>query len=117
MTDEPKDIAPTSPTSPVVEEGQPVEVEDIANLFKGVIEPIARSQEIAQTEETKRAQIGADIASKFLRYFFGIAFTILIIAVIALFLGKDQLTEKIVFGVIGFIGGYAFGKGTPRSGG
>jgi choline-glycine betaine transporter len=99
-----------SPQSPVVQSGAPVEVQAIAGLFRGLIEPIAHAQETAETEKTKRAQIEANTASTFLRYSFGLAAALVAIAIMALFMGKDQLTEKISFAVIGFLGGFAFGK-------
>ncbi len=104
-----------SPESPVVQGGAPVEIQAIASLVKGFVEPLAHSQEIAETEKTKRAQIEADVVSTVLRYSFALAAVLVIIAIIALFRGKDQLTEKIVFAVVGFIGGVAFGKSAPRS--
>ena len=103
-----------SPQSPVVQDGAPVEVQAIASLIKGFIEPLARSQETAETEKTKRVQIEASTARTVLRYSFGLAGFLVVVAIIALFLGKDQLTEKIVFAVIGFIGGFAFGKTAPH---
>ena len=100
-----------SPQSPVVQGGEPVEVQAIASLIKGFVEPIARSQEVAEIEKTKRTQIEANVSSLILRYSFGLAGALVVIAALALFLGKDQLTEKIIFAVVGFIGGFAFGKG------
>lgn len=104
-----------SPQSPVVQDGAPVEVQAIASLVKGFVEPFARSQETAETEKTKRAQIEANVASTVLRYSFGLAGVLVVIAALALALGKDQLTEKIVFAVVGFMGGFAFGKTAPHS--
>ena len=101
---------PVTPKSPVVQGGAPIEVRELAALFRGIIDPIAKSQEFAESEKTKRADIEARITATFLRYSFCLAAAILAIAVAALFLGKDQLSEKIVFAVIGFMGGFAFGK-------
>ena len=100
--------------SPVVQGGEPVEVQAIAGLFRGLVEPIAKSQEFAEAEKTKRAQIEAGTTTSFLRYSFGLAAVILAISVVAMFLGKDQMAEKIIFGVVGFIGGFAFGKGAKH---
>ncbi len=103
-----------SPQSPVVQDGAPVEVQAIASLVKGFIEPLARSQETAENEKTKRAQIEANTARIVLGYSFSLAGLLVVVSIIALFLGKDQLTEKIVFAVVGFIGGFAFGKTAPH---
>lgn len=103
-----------SPQSPVVQGGAPVEVQAIAALVQGFVEPLARSQETAETEKTKRTQIEAKISATLLHYSFGLAGVLVIIAALALFLGKDQLTEKIIFAVVGFMGGFAFGKAAPH---
>ena len=102
---------PVGPHSVVVQGSEPVDVQAIAGLFQGLVTPIAKSQEYAEAEKTKRVQIEANTTTSFLRYSFGLATIILAIAVAALFLGKDQLSEKIIFAVVGFIGGFAFGKG------
>ena len=107
-------VSPVTPQSPVVQGGEPVEVQAIAGLIRGLVEPLARSQEFAESEKTKRVQIEARITSSFLRYSFGLATVILCISVAALFLDKDQLAEKIIFAVVGFIGGFAFGKSSKR---
>lgn len=104
-----------TPHSPVVDQGEPVELQAIGKMFEGLITPLARSQEIAAVEGTKRAEIMAKIAHRGLLYFFAVAFSILVIAVVALYLGKDQLAEKIIFGVITFIGGLGIGRSMPKN--
>ncbi len=66
-------------------------------------------------EKTKRTQIEVNTASALTRYPFALAGFLVVIATMALFLGKDQLTEKIVFAGVGFVGGFAFGKGARSS--
>ncbi len=105
-----------NPDSKIVNNGEPVEIQAMGEFFQGIIEPIARSQEISAQEGTKRAEILAAIAHKGLLYFFLIAFFILGIAVLAMFLEKDQLAEKIIFGVISFIGGLGIGRSMPKNG-
>jgi hypothetical protein len=102
--------------SQVVDKGEPVEIQAMGKFFEGIITPLAKSQEIAALEGTKRAEILAKIAHKGLLYFFIIASSILAIAVVAMFLDKDQLAEKIIFGVITFIGGLGIGKSMPKNG-
>ncbi|WP_111497922.1 hypothetical protein [Marinobacter bohaiensis] len=102
--------------STVVDNGEPVEIQAMGKFFEGIVEPIARSQEIAAKEGTKQAEIMAGIAHRGLFYFFAVAFVILGIAVAALFLDKDQLAEKIIFGVISFIGGLGIGRSMPKNG-
>ncbi|MCW8879405.1 MAG: hypothetical protein OQJ89_06780 [Kangiellaceae bacterium] len=102
--------------SPVVDNGEPVEVQAIGKFFQGIIEPIVKTQEIVAKEGTKQAEIMANIAHKGLFYFFAVAFVILAISIVALYLGKDQLAEKIIFGVITFIGGLGIGRSMPKNG-
>ena len=112
LPDQPSAQANITPHSPVVQGGDPVEIQQISMLIGGLVEPFARSQEFAETEKTKRIEIEANTSKSLLRYSFGLAVFILCIAILSLFLGKDQLAEKIIFSVIGFVGGFAFGKGS-----
>ncbi len=105
-----------TPHSQVVDQGEPVEIQAIGKMFEGIVAPLARSQEITAIEGTKRAEILAKIAHRGLLYFFAIAFAILAISVVALFLGKDDLAEKVIFGVITFIGGLGIGRSMPKNG-
>ncbi|KID58868.1 hypothetical protein JF50_03205 [Pseudoalteromonas luteoviolacea] len=116
MTDK-KDVQIVDPTahSTVVENGEPVEIQALSKLFEGVVTPIAKGQEIAATEATKRAEIQAKLIGKGLNYFFGVAFFILLIAFVALFFDKDGLAEKIILSVITFIGGLGLGKSLPKN--
>jgi hypothetical protein len=55
MTNE-KDATPVSPVtahSPVVQGGEPVEVQAIASLIRGLVEPLARSQQFAESEKNE----------------------------------------------------------------
>lgn len=88
----------------------------MGKFLEGIVIPIAKSQEVAAIEGTKRAEIMAKIAHKGLLYFFAVAFSILAISVFALYLDKDQLAEKIIFGVITFIGGLGIGRSMPKNG-
>ena len=104
-----------TPSSPIVENGEPVEIQALSKLFEGVITPIAKGQEIAATEATKRAEIQAKLIGKGLNYFFGVAFFILLIAGVAMLFDKDGLAEKIILSVITFIGGLGLGKSLPKN--
>jgi|SRR6266446_8612668 len=108
----PHAVVPVTPQSPIVQGGAPVEVQALEHLFKGLMEPYARSQETAQVEETKRVEIEANTTRYFLKYCFWIVSFILGISAFALYLGKEQLTEKIVIAVISFIAGFGIARGT-----
>ncbi|WP_027714111.1 hypothetical protein [Desulfuromonas sp. TF] len=83
----------------------------ITDLLKGVTEPLAKSQDIAQQEATKRAEILGRVTSKFLMYVFSVAVLVVLLAGMALFKGEVQLTEKIIIALLGFLGGFGFGRG------
>lgn len=99
-----------SPKSVIVQGSEPIDVQAIAGLLQGLVQPIAKSQEYAEAEKTRRVQIEANTTTSLLRYSFGLAVVILCIAALALVLDKDQLAEKVIFAVVGFVGGFAFGK-------
>ncbi|APG27076.1 hypothetical protein A7E78_04035 [Syntrophotalea acetylenivorans] len=86
----------------------------LTELLKGVTEPLAKSQEIAQKEETKRAEILGKVTSRFLGYIFAVAVLVVLLAAVALFKGEVQLTEKIVIALLGFLGGFGFGRGVGK---
>ena len=112
----PKETKEINPTSKVVDKGGPVEIQAVGKFFQGIFEPLYRSQETVAKEGTKQAEILANIAHKSLLYFFLVALSILAIALVALYLGKDQLAEKIIFGVITFIGGMGIGRSMRKNG-
>jgi len=109
-------IVEVSSDSPIVSQSEPVELQAVAQLFQGVVEPITKAQKIVAEEGTKRAEILAKIARQGLLYFFSVAFCILAISVYALYLGQEALAEKIIFGVITFIGGLGLGRSMPKNG-
>jgi len=99
-----------SQSSPVLHHGEPVEIQALTKLINGMVEPIARSQEVAQVEETKRLEMSVSLARSLVRYQFAIAAVFMAVSVIAMLLDKDQIAEKIIFGVLGFLGGIFVGK-------
>ena len=115
MNESPKTVVEVTPHSPVVQQGEEIEIKDIADLFSGLVEPLAKSKIIEEEQKTKRLEIEADVTKTSAKYLYGIVAVILAIAIIALFRDKDQLTEKIIFAVIGFIGGHALGKSNAKA--
>lgn len=104
---------PIAPQSPVVQSGgAPIDIQTLGTLFQGLVQPFADAQKFGESEKTKRVQIEATTVTSFHRYSFGLAAMILAIAAVALILGKDEFSEKVVFAVIGFAGGFAVGKGS-----
>lgn len=87
------------------QDDEPFSLRPIAEAVKNVGESWVKTKEIdAQADVRKRELAGRD-ASRLAKVVGGIGFLILVIALTALFLGKDQLTEKLVFAVVGFLGG------------
>jgi len=86
----------------------------LTELLRGITDPLAKSQEIAQKEETKRAEIMGKVATRFITYVFGVAVLVVFLAAAALWKGEIQLTEKIVFALLGFLGGFGFGRGISK---
>ncbi|MFI2810947.1 hypothetical protein [Microbulbifer sp. JSM ZJ756] len=90
------------------------EVEAFAGLIRSLAEPITTSQIEVAKETTKQTQIISGITKSLLRGVFGIAFSIVLIAAFALFKGEAQLAEKVIFALLGFLGGFGFGKSSNR---
>ena len=89
----------------------------IIDILKIVVDPIAKNQEAARKEETKRTEIASRITSRFFAYVFGIALLVLILAGIALLRGEPQLAQTIVVALLSFLGGFGFGRGTSTANG
>ncbi|ESP95044.1 hypothetical protein [Pseudoalteromonas luteoviolacea] len=114
MSENKVDLVDTHSKSTVVDNGETVELNDVGKLVEGFLTPYIQGQQLVAAEATKRAEIQAKLIGRGLNYFFGIAFLILAIALFALFTGKDDLGEKIIFAVITFIGGLGLGKSLPK---
>ncbi|SEA83835.1 hypothetical protein SAMN05660420_03364 [Desulfuromusa kysingii] len=85
-----------------------VEVSTVADMIKGAVEPFAESQRIAAVEGTKQTEIIVKAKTKMFLGICGLVTLIIIIAGIALFLEKDQITEKIIIAIVSFLGGMGF---------
>lgn len=79
-------------------------------VLKGIIEPFAKAQETVAIEGTKKAQIDVDVKKKFHLGIFGMGILAFALAGAGLFLGDHGLAGQIVVAVLGFLGGYGFGK-------
>jgi hypothetical protein len=92
-----------------------VDMASIGEMFRGVVEPLAEGQKAAAIERTKQTEI---ISKERTKKFWGacaIAGAVVVIAAIALYLGKDQLTEKILIAIVSFLGGIGFGKNESKN--
>jgi hypothetical protein len=89
-------------------------VEGLAHVVRAVVEPLARSQEGVAKEATKQTEI---LARSYSKVFIGIlilAGLVILLAGVALFLGKEQVTEKVLIALVGFLGGLGFGRTVRR---
>jgi len=82
----------------------------LAAAIGSFAQPLADAQKTAAVEATKQAQIIADVTRSVYRGFFYIAVMIIALAGIAMLTGKDQTAEKLIFGLLGFLGGVGFSK-------
>ena len=89
-------------------------LEPISGIFKGMVEPLADSQIQAARETTKQAEIIAKSTNKFFLGVFIIAGMVVILAAVALFQDKDQITEKVIIALFAFLGGFGAGKSIKR---
>lgn len=97
-----------------VESQAPAEVPQealiIQTLIQSIAAPIADADKVKEVEQTKRFEKWNSTLRLLLWLFFSIGFSVLIIGGIALLLDKDQLTEKIITGLFGFLGGIGVGR-------
>lgn len=91
------------------------DVQMIAAAIGSFAQPLAEAQKIAAVEATKQAEIIADVTKSVYRGFFYLSVLIIILAAIAMLTGKDQMAEKLVFALLGFLGGLGFAKWVQRS--
>lgn len=107
---DPSSVPVVQDTKAVAPEG----VEAIGSIFRGMVEPLAASQVDVARETTRQTEIIANSTSKFFNGVFAIAGMIVVLAGAALFLGKDQITEKIIIALLAFLGGFGVGKSMKR---
>ncbi|MDF2156096.1 hypothetical protein [Vibrio sp. CAU 1672] len=98
----------------LVEKQPRSETEAFAALIKNISQPITESQIIVAKETTKQTEIIAKTTTSLFMGLIGIAFTIVVLAGLALYKGETQLTEKIIIALIGFLGGFGVGKSASR---
>lgn len=108
--DAPKDVA--SSNSGITQPSD-VNVENLrlmGEMISSLVNPLARAQEVAATEETKRTQIEHQANSRIYLYVFILVGFIVGLAVLALVLGKDKIVETVITGVFGLLAGFGLGK-------
>ncbi len=113
MNDVNKDIL--EPDNDSAHKNELIEMSSLAEMVQGAVEPFAESQKKVAIETTKQTEI---IAKEKTKMFWGICFLsalVIILAGIALFLGKDQITEKVIIAVVSFMGGLGFGRHSGKN--
>jgi len=91
-----------------------VEVSAVSEIIKGAVEPFAESQKIVAIEGTKQTEIIAKAKTKMFWGICVLAALIIFLAAFALYLDKDQITEKVLIAIVSFLGGLGFGKQVNR---
>ncbi len=92
-----------------------VEVNAVSEIIRGAVEPFAEGQKIVAIETTKQTEIIANAKTKM---FWGICVLtalIIFLAAFALYLDKDQITEKVLIAIVSFLGGLGVGKQVNKS--
>jgi len=104
---------PSSNLSPEVQlppENSENEAQLIVAAISSFAQPFAEAQKITAIETTKQTQIAADVTKSVFRGFFFLSVLIIILASVAMLTGKDQMAEKLIFALLGFLGGLGFAK-------
>ncbi|MAI20792.1 MAG: hypothetical protein CMF28_06180 [Kiritimatiellaceae bacterium] len=91
-----------------------VEVSAVSEIIKGAVEPFAKSQEVAAKETTEQTKIIVKGKTHMFWGMCGLAVLIVVVSGIALFLDKEDVTEKIIIALVSFLGGLGFGKQTNK---
>ena len=87
---------------------------DLSEVIRGVMEPFISHQKSVEEERTKQATIIGGIK---LKMFWGVVFLvtlILILAAFAMYLNKDDISEKIIIAIVSFLGGIGSGIGIGK---
>lgn len=91
-----------------------IEIESITGLLKGITEPLAKGQEIAEKEATKRTEILAGVATKMIYGAILIAVLVVLLAAFAIWKENSDLAEKLVIALFAFLGGMGAGKAVSK---
>lgn len=91
-------------------ESQLVEISTLAEMVQSAVGPFAEAQKVVAVEATKQTEIIVLAKTKMFWGICGIVAGIIILAGMALFLEKEQITEKIIIAIVSFLGGLGFGR-------
>ena len=85
-----------------------------AQVFKeaigAFIEPLADAEKVKATEETKRFTIWVGLIRESFRWVYLLAFAIFSLVPFAYLNGDKEFAEKIIYALLGFVGGFGFGS-------
>lgn len=91
------------------------EIQMLGTAIGAFAQPMAHAQEIVAVETTKQAKIIADATAASYRWFFILGLGVLVLAGVALFRGKENITETLVVALFSFLGGLGAGKMLPKT--
>lgn len=88
----------------------PPEAVVIKEAIESFIGPLADAEKVKAIEETKRYTVWFNLIRESIRWIFIFAFAILGFIILVYLYGDKELAEKIIFALLGFIGGFGFGS-------
>jgi len=89
-----------------------------AHIVKEVVEafigPLADAEKVKATEETKRYIAWVALVRESLRWVYLFAFAIFGLILLAYLKGDKEFSEKIIYALLGFVGGFGFGSRSQK---
>lgn len=82
-------------------------VKEVVEAFVG---PIAEAEKIKATKETKRYIVWVALIRESLRWVYLFAFAVFGLILLAYLKGDKEFAEKIIYALLGFVGGFGFGS-------
>lgn len=86
------------------------DIQMLGAVISSFAQPMAQAQQTVAIESTKQTKIIAEATQKTYRGFFIVAIGILVLAGLAMWRDKDQITEKLIIALLSFLGGLGVGK-------
>ena len=87
-----------------------IDISSFAEVVQGAVKPFAESQKVVAKETTKQTEIIAKESTKKFWGMYALIALIIVLAGYALFLDKEQITEKVIIAIVSFLGGLGFSK-------
>jgi len=86
------------------------EAQIVKEVVEAFIGPLADAEKVNATEETKRYTIWVALIRESLRWVYLFAFAVFGLILLAYLNGDKEFAEKIIYALLGFVGGFGFGS-------